>query len=118
MAGQNFAGLAAHLAVVPASHLHAAPPCQHFRGLAEARDGLHRLTVPHGQEALPCRSFRPPVGQRRTRTLLTIRILHSRTNKLGHTDFILGYVYPFSFLRYYHALNYEGVSSNLSHPCV
>jgi hypothetical protein len=45
-------------------------------------------------------------------------MLHICTNKLGHTGFVQGYVYPVSFLKDHRDPNYEGVSSDLNRLCV
>jgi hypothetical protein len=80
-----------------------------------------RCPTPAGiYKALLCRSSSPSACRSTVyiHILLSIRTIHTRINKLGHTYFTPGYVYPFSFLKDHCILNYEGVSSNPSRLCV
>jgi hypothetical protein len=62
--GQKFTGLVAHLVAAPTSCPHAAHPYRHLRVvLAKIHVGLHRLTVPCNEQALPCHSSRAPASQ-------------------------------------------------------
>jgi hypothetical protein len=97
LAGQIFTGLAVHIAVVPASSLHAALP---LPALLRTCQGSCQPALPRspswpGSTALPFLSH----ATRQSTTyniLLTICILSGHINKLGHIDFRATFFSPYA----------------------